>query len=42
MNAIRVTTEVIQHDINRHIAAQITAANEAIAGQPSLNAVALA
>jgi phosphate acyltransferase len=42
MNAVRVTTEIIQHDINRHIAAQITAANEAVAAQPALNAVALA
>jgi phosphate acyltransferase len=42
MNAIRVTTEIIQHDINRHIAAQIAAANLAVAPQPSLNAVAAA
>jgi phosphate acyltransferase len=42
MNAIRVTTEIIQHDINRHIAAQITAANEAVAAGPPPNAVAIA
>jgi phosphate acyltransferase len=38
MNAIRVTTEIIQHDINRRIATQIAAANEAISANPPATA----
>jgi glycerol-3-phosphate acyltransferase PlsX len=38
MNAIRVTTEIIQHDINRRIATQIAAANEAISAKPPATA----
>ena len=34
MNALRVTTEIIRHNINRHIQDQIAAANEAI-GAPA-------
>jgi glycerol-3-phosphate acyltransferase PlsX len=42
MNALRVTTEIIRHNINRHIQDQIAAANEAIASPASIAAGVLA
>jgi glycerol-3-phosphate acyltransferase PlsX len=42
MNAVRVTTEIIGHNINRHIQDQILAANEAIAAPAPAAAEVLA
>jgi glycerol-3-phosphate acyltransferase PlsX len=42
MNALRMAAEAIQHDINRHIAEEIAAANLALSASPRAAAPALA